>query len=41
MYIQSMQLNGKSLHQPFVSFSDITKGGKLLINMGEKAVNKY
>ena len=41
MYIQSMQLNGKSLHQPFVSFTDITKGGKLLINMGEKAVDQY
>lgn len=41
MYIQSMQLNGKSLHQPFISFSDITKGGKLLVNMGEKPVNQY
>ena len=41
MYIQSMQLNGKSLHQPFISLADITKGGKLLINMGEKAVNQY
>ncbi len=41
MYIQSMQLNGKSLHQPFISFTDITKGGKLLVNMGEKAVNQY
>lgn len=41
MYIQSMQLNGKSLHQPFILLADITKGGKLLINMGEKAVNQY
>jgi predicted alpha-1,2-mannosidase len=41
MYIQSMQLNGKYLHQPFISLADITKGGKLLIQMGDKAVNNY
>ena len=41
IYIQSMQLNGKNLHQPFISFADITKGGRLLIHMGDKAVNKY
>ncbi|MBO9204908.1 MULTISPECIES: GH92 family glycosyl hydrolase [Niastella] len=40
-YIQTMQLNGKTLHQPFISFAEITKGGKLLVNMGEKAVDGY
>ncbi|MFL5744116.1 MAG: glycoside hydrolase domain-containing protein [Niastella sp.] len=35
-YIQTMQLNGKTLHQPFISFADITKGGRLLVNMGER-----
>jgi len=40
-YIQSMQCNGKTLHQPFISFSDITKGGRLQVNMGAKAVDKY
>ena len=41
IYVQSMQLNGKNLHQPFISFADITKGGKLLVHMGDKPVNKY
>ncbi|HEX6427458.1 MAG TPA: GH92 family glycosyl hydrolase [Niastella sp.] len=41
MYIQSMQLNGKTLHQPFIPLADITKGGNLLIHMGEKAVDQY
>jgi putative alpha-1,2-mannosidase len=40
-YIQTMQLNGKTLHQPFISFADIISGGKLMMNMGEKAVDKY
>lgn len=40
-FIQTMQYNGKTLHQPFISFSDITKGGKLLLQMGDKAVDKY
>lgn len=41
VYIQFMQLNGKKLHQPFISFADITKGGKLQLQMGDKAVDKY
>lgn len=41
IYIQSMQLNGKYLHQPFIPFADITKGGKLLVRMGDKPVNRY
>jgi putative alpha-1,2-mannosidase len=40
-YIQSIQCNGKNLHQPFISFADITKGGKLQLEMGEKAVDNY
>jgi putative alpha-1,2-mannosidase len=36
-----MQLNGKALHQPFISFGDLTKGGKLVVQMGEKAVDRY
>ena len=40
-YIQSMQLNGKTLHQPFISFGDITRGGKLLVKMGDKGVDMY
>jgi putative alpha-1,2-mannosidase len=41
IYIQSMLLNGKQLHQPFISLADLTKGGKLLINMGDRVVNEY
>ncbi|WP_205510679.1 GH92 family glycosyl hydrolase [Longitalea arenae] len=41
IYIQSMQLNGKKLKQPFISFADITKGGKLQLQMGNKAIDKY
>jgi putative alpha-1,2-mannosidase len=40
-YIQSMHYNGKTLHQPFISWGDITKGGKLLVNMGDKPVDRY
>jgi putative alpha-1,2-mannosidase len=40
-YIQSMQLNGKPLHRTFISFADITKGGRLSMQMGEKAVDTY
>ncbi len=41
VYIQSMQLNEKKLRQPFLSFADITKGGKLTVQMGGKAVDNY
>ncbi|MCS3799347.1 GH92 family glycosyl hydrolase [Niastella sp. OAS944] len=40
-YINTMQYNGKTLHQPFISFADITKGGKLLLSMGDGAVDRY
>lgn len=41
IYIQSMQLNGKKQNRPFISLADITKGGKLTLQMGRAAVNKY
>jgi len=40
-YIQSMQLNGKPLHRTFIAFADITKGGRLTMQMGQKAVDRY
>lgn len=40
-YIQTMQYNGKTLHRPFISFADITKGGMLLVSMGDGVVDKY
>ena len=40
-YIQSMQLNGKKLRKPFVSFKDIMKGGRLTMQMGTTPVDRY
>jgi predicted alpha-1,2-mannosidase len=36
IYIQSAILNGKSLKTPWVKHSNIAKGGKLVLKMGEK-----
>lgn len=36
-YIQSATLNGKALNEPFFRHNDIKDGGKLVLNMGEKA----
>jgi predicted alpha-1,2-mannosidase len=41
LYVQSFQLNGKALHTPFIAMSDITKGGKLVLQMNKQPVNKY
>ncbi|GAB3912834.1 GH92 family glycosyl hydrolase [Mucilaginibacter boryungensis] len=41
MYVQSIKLNGKSLHAPFMQFSDLTKGGKLILQMGKKPTDFY
>jgi predicted alpha-1,2-mannosidase len=35
-YIQSARLNGNELNRPFITHSDIVKGGKLQLVMGEK-----
>jgi predicted alpha-1,2-mannosidase len=40
-YIQKILLNGKAVHQPFISLSDITRGGKLVLEMGAIPVDKY
>ena len=40
-YIQSIRLNGKTLHRPFVPWSLIKKGGTLNLQMGNKEVDVY
>jgi predicted alpha-1,2-mannosidase len=40
-YVQRFQLNGKIMHQPFIPLAEITAGGKLVLEMGEKAVDEY
>lgn len=40
-YIQNIILNGKSIHKPFIALSDITTGGKLILEMGAKPVDEY
>jgi predicted alpha-1,2-mannosidase len=40
-YIQSIHLNQRSIHRPFISFADIVKGGTLVLDMGNKAVDEY
>jgi predicted alpha-1,2-mannosidase len=41
IYIKSMALNGTSLNKTFLPFSDVVKGGKLTIDMGDKPVDQY
>ena len=35
-YVQSVQVNGKALDNPFLDFSEITNGGSLVFEMGPK-----
>ncbi len=40
-YIQTISLNGKKLPAPFVPFADVVKGGKLVLDLGGEAVDRY
>ena len=41
IYIQSISAGGKVLHEPFLQFSDIVKGGKMTLEMGNTPVDQY
>lgn len=41
MYVKSIAVNGKAVHAPFVSFTDVVNGGRLSLQMSAKAVDKY
>jgi predicted alpha-1,2-mannosidase len=41
IYIQSMSADGRNLDKPFIQFSDIVKGGKMTIRMGNTPVDQY
>ena len=41
IYIQSMSLNGTTLNKTFLPFSDVVKGGKMTIKMGNIPVDIY
>jgi predicted alpha-1,2-mannosidase len=40
-YVQSLNLNGNKLDKPFIDFADIQSGGKLVLQMGDKAKDSY
>ncbi len=40
-YIQSIQLNGSAVHQPFIPLQRILAGGQLMVQMGKDPVDKY
>ncbi|NDW08585.1 GH92 family glycosyl hydrolase [Dysgonomonas sp. 520] len=40
IYIQNMELNGKRYTRYYLNYDDIISGGKLVLNMGKKPVNK-
>lgn len=40
IYVQKMSLNGQILDSPFIKFSDVVNGGKLILNMTDKPVTK-
>jgi predicted alpha-1,2-mannosidase len=39
-YVQSLNLNSKKLNKPFIDLADIQKGGKLLLEMGDRPRDK-
>lgn len=41
IYVEEIKLNGKKLSTPFVSFADVVKGGKLVLQMGAKPTDSY
>ena len=41
IYIESMSLNGKSLNETFLPFSDVVNGGKITVKMGSTPVDQY
>ena len=41
IYVQSIQLNEKKLPTPFMKFSDLVKGGKLVLEMGSIPKDDY
>jgi len=40
-YIESIGLNGKPVHSPFIPLQTIRNGGSLVLQMGNHAVDKY
>ena len=40
-YIQSIRLNGKAVHWPFIPWAEVKKGGVLNLVMGKEAVDQY
>ncbi|MGJ7029703.1 GH92 family glycosyl hydrolase [Niabella hirudinis] len=40
-YVQSMRLNDRLLHRPFVGWERITNGGKLVLRMGSQPKDHY
>ena len=41
IYVQEYRLNGKKVTDPHIYFSDVVKGGKLIIKMGKQPKDKY
>ncbi|GAB2684721.1 hypothetical protein GCM10027037_02470 [Mucilaginibacter koreensis] len=41
IYVQSFKYNGQPLHQPFLPFADIVRGGTLTLDMGSQPKDNY
>lgn len=41
LYVQTIDLNGKSVSRPFIDLEDIRKGGKLTLQMGDRPKDNY
>lgn len=41
IYVSALSLNGQKLQRPFLSFADIVKGGRLVLNMSSVATDNY
>jgi putative alpha-1,2-mannosidase len=41
IYVQSINLNGKKVKKSFVDLEDVKKGGKLVLQMGDRPKDDY
>jgi predicted alpha-1,2-mannosidase len=41
IYMSEMTINGINLNKPFLPFSDVVNGGKMIVKMGNKPVDHY
>jgi putative alpha-1,2-mannosidase len=41
IYVQSITLGGRKVKKPFIDLEDVKKGGKLVLQMGDRPKDDY